>query len=218
MSWEIEKQKFLAADSEKATQQTVRIECEPREQADERALLVAEFRKVASQLGELRRRETHLLRRTALLEIEGRQKQASVEAQSAESARLKAEVAGARHSIEAQSAESAHLKAELAGARHSIEAQSAESAHLKAELAEYRHRLAELDQALEAQTHQLKFERRQGDARRRRTEELEAQLQLVKASTSWRLTRPLRWVAGKFPWFTRQLKRLLKFVWGVLAV
>ena len=100
MSGEIERKKF-ATDSERTGQQIVRLETETREQAGERAILAAEFRKAASQLGELRRRDTHLLRRVALLELERRHEQASFEAQSAELARLNAELADARHRLEA---------------------------------------------------------------------------------------------------------------------
>src|SRR5262245_25507462 len=39
------------------------------------------------------------------------------------------------------------------------------------------------------------------------------QLQSLKASTSWRLTRPLRWFAEKFPWSARQLRRVIKLFW-----
>ena len=127
---------------------------------------------------------------------------------------------------------------QLADARHSLEAQSAESVRLSTELSEARHRLTELDRALEAQARQLELKRRQGDARRKRTEDLEAalesrsaevtslsaqvtdatmQLQLLTASTSWRLTRPLRRFAEQFPWSVRQLKRVLKLFWEALT-
>jgi hypothetical protein len=172
MSGEMERKKFVV-DPEKAGQQIVHLETETREEGGEQALLAAEFRKVASQLGELRRREIHLLRRVALLEAERRQEQASFEAQSAESNRL------------------------------------------NAELSEARCRLTELDRALEAQARQLELKRRQGDARRKRTEDLEAALESrsaevisLKESTSWRFTRPLRWFAEGFPRSARQLKRI----------
>jgi hypothetical protein len=90
----------------KALQTIHCLDAETREQAIEPTLLGAEFRKVSSQLGELRRRETHLLRRIAFLE--------------------------------------------------------AETTHLKAE--------------------------------RKRTDDLAMQFQ---ASKSWRVTRPLRWLANK---------------------
>ena len=108
-----------------------------------------------------------------------------------------------------------------------------------------------MERALEAQTPQLELKRRQGDARRKRTEDLEAvlesrsaevaglnaqltdarhriielrsaliaevmQLQSVKVSTSWRLTLPLRWFAGKFPWSACRLRRVLKLRFGEL--
>jgi hypothetical protein len=172
MSGEIERKKF-AVDSDRASQQIVRLETETQEEVGDPALLAAEFRKVASQLGELRRRETHLLRRVAFLETERRQEQALLEAQLAEMPRL------------------------------------------NAELSETRGRLAELDRALEAQARQLELKRRQGEARRKRTEDLEAALESrsaeilsLKESASWRLTRPLRWFAEKFPQSARQLKRV----------
>jgi hypothetical protein len=69
---------FLGGDNEmskgieqkKALQPINCLEADTREQVIEPALLAAEFRKVSSQLGELRRRETHLLRRIAFLEAE----------------------------------------------------------------------------------------------------------------------------------------------------
>ena len=96
------------------------LEAETREQVIEPPLLAAEFRKVSSQLGELRRRKTHLLRRIAFLEDE-----------------------------------TTYLKAE--------------ATHLKAE------------------TTYLKAERKRAD-------DLVMQFQ---ASTSWRITQPLRWLAKK---------------------
>jgi chromosome segregation ATPase len=143
------------------TGQIVRLETETdmREQPGERAILAAEFRKAAFQLGELRRRDTYLLRRVALLEHERRYVQASFETQVTESARLNAELADARHHLEA-----------------ALEAQSAESARLNAELADIRHRITELERALEAQARQSESKRHQGDARRRRTEDLHAAL------------------------------------------
>ena len=42
------------------------------------------------------------------------------------------------------------------------------------------------------------------------------QFQSVMMSTSWRLTLPLRWFAGKFPWSARQLRRILKLFWEAL--
>jgi hypothetical protein len=57
-------------EQRKALQTIDCLDAEAREQAIEPALLGAEFRKVCSQLGELRRRETHLLRRIAFLEAE----------------------------------------------------------------------------------------------------------------------------------------------------
>jgi hypothetical protein len=200
MSGEIERKKF-AADSERTGQSKVSMEAEMREQAGEQTILAAEFRKLASQLGELRRRETHLLRRVALLEIERRQEQASREAQSAELTRLNTELSEARHKEQA-----------------SLEAQSAELIRLNTELSQARHRITELDRALEAQGRQLELNRRQGDARRKRTEHLEAALESrlaevasLKGSISWRLTRPLRWFAEKFPWSARRPKHILKF-------
>jgi hypothetical protein len=234
MSGKIERKKF-AMDSVRTGQQIVRLETETdmREQPGEQAILAAEFRKAAFQLGELRRRDTYLLRRVALLEHERRYVQAPFETQVTESARLNAELADARHHLEA-----------------ALEAQSAESARLNAELADIRHRITELERALEAQARQLESKRHQGDARRRRTEDLDAalesrsaevaglnaqltgarhriadltsaleakvaQLQSVMISTSWRLTRPLRWVAEKFQWSARQLRRVLNLFWEV---
>jgi hypothetical protein len=54
----------------KALQTIDCLNAETRELAIEPTLLGAEFRKVSSQLGELRRLETHLLRRIAFLEAE----------------------------------------------------------------------------------------------------------------------------------------------------
>jgi predicted RNase H-like nuclease (RuvC/YqgF family) len=146
MSEQIEQKKKLAADAEKARQQIIPQEAETREQAGKPALLAAEFRKVASQLGELRRRETHLLRRVAFLKAE-------LEAGSTRVASLKAE-------LEAESTRVASLKAEL-------EAESTRVASLKAEL----------------------------EAERKRADGLEAQVMGLRGSTSWRATRPLRWLA-----------------------
>jgi hypothetical protein len=53
-------------EQKKALQPINCLEADTREPT----LLAAEFRKVSSQLGELRRRETHLLRRIAFLEAE----------------------------------------------------------------------------------------------------------------------------------------------------
>ena len=150
-----------------------------------------------------------------------------------ESARLNAELADARHhleaALEAQSAESARLNAELADIRHRIteleraleaqarqleskrhqgdarrrrtedlhaalESRSAEVAGLNAQLTHACHRIADLTSALEAKV---------------------TQLQSVMMSTSWRLTRPLRWFAGKFQWSARQLRRVLNLFWEV---
>jgi glycosyltransferase involved in cell wall biosynthesis len=62
-------------------------------------VIVAEFRKAVSQLGELRRRETHLLRAMALLEFEQFQTKETLEIQSAKAARLQAELGDARHRV-----------------------------------------------------------------------------------------------------------------------
>ena len=249
---ELERKK-LGSDSERPSQHVVHLDAETRDQAaSERALLAAEFRKAASQLGELRRRETHILHRVAILELERRNEKASLEAQSAESARLNGELADALHRItesdraletqtrqfelelrheqvllqaqstdsarlnaeladardritkldraleaqarreqvllEAQSAESAHLNAELADARHRIEellgTQSAESARLNAQLTDARRRISELELALVAQERQLELKRRQADARRGRTEDLEAGLEARSAEVA----------------------------------
>jgi hypothetical protein len=212
MSGEIERNKF-ELDSERASQQKVDTAARTREHAGEQALLAAEFRKVASQLGELRRREIHLLRRVALLEAERRKEQSLLEAQSAESSRLKTELSEASVRVTQLDRALALLEAERRKEQSLLEAQSTESSRLKTELSEASVRVTQLDRALEAQARQLELNRRQGDARRKRTEDLEAALAEVaslKGSTSWRLTRPLRWVAAKSPGFARQLKHVLK--------
>lgn len=62
-------------------------------------LILSEFRKVASQLGELRRRETKLLRRVAVLELELGQARTALENQSTEAGRLRNELAGAHSRV-----------------------------------------------------------------------------------------------------------------------
>ena len=224
---ELERKK-LGSDSERPSQHVVHLDAETRDQAaSERALLAAEFRKAASQLGELRRRETHILHRVAILELERRNEKASLEAQSAESARLNGELADALHRItesdraletqtrqfelelrheqvllQAQSTDSARLNAELADARDRVtkmdrdfeaqarheqvllEAQSTESARLNAQLTDARRRISELELALVAQERQLELKRRQADARRGRTEDLEAGLEARSAEVA----------------------------------
>src|SRR6478609_5146336 len=98
---ELERKPF-ATDSDRTDKQIVHLDVEMREHTGgERAVLAAEFRKAASQLGELRRRETHLLRKVALLELERRHEQVALESSSAESTRLNAELVDARHRLEA---------------------------------------------------------------------------------------------------------------------
>jgi len=142
---ELERKK-LGSDSERPSQHVVHLDAETRDQAaSERALLAAEFRKAASQLGELRRRETHILHRVAILELERRNEKASLEAQSAESARLNGELADALHRItesdRALETQTRQFELELRHEQVLLQAQSTDSARLNAELADARHRI-----------------------------------------------------------------------------
>ena len=136
--------------------------------------------------------------------------EASLEARSAESARLKAELADARYRItelecalEAQ-ARQLELKRRQEDARRrrtedleaALEFRSAEVASLSVQLTDASHRIVELRSALGAEV---------------------IQLQSVKMSTSWKLTLPLRRFAEKFPWSARQLRRVLKLFWEALT-
>jgi hypothetical protein len=240
---EIKRTKFVA-EAEREDQQIVRLEAETLEQTRERVLLAAEFRKVASQLGELRRRETQLLRRVALVEIEKRQQEASLEVQSAETARLNAELAELRRhqreldrALEAQGRQ-LELKRRQAGTRRtrleelearlqSLQADARRTKELEAQL-QLLQADAQRTKELEAQLQSLQSEApriKETEAQlqfllqveAQRTKVLEAQLRLFKESTSWRLTRPLRWVSRRLPRFTPRLKHALKIFWETLS-
>jgi hypothetical protein len=77
------------------TAETTADRTEQSEHAVDEELILSEFRKAVSQLGELRRRETQLLRRVALLEHEQGQARTAFEYQSTEAGRLRNELAGA---------------------------------------------------------------------------------------------------------------------------
>ena len=116
------------------TGETTADPTEQGKQAVDEELILSEFRKAVSQLGELRRRETQLLRRVALLEYEQDQARAALDSQSADAARLRDELASARSRV-----------AELEGA---LEARCNE-------LGITHSRVMELEGALEVQSREL---------------------------------------------------------------
>jgi GT2 family glycosyltransferase len=126
-------------------QHKAHLKPEGQEQADDKDLLAAEFRKTALQLGELRRREIHLLRRVALLELERSQIEGALELQKErQNAALTEQAAGAenlRRELAVAKADSERLRAELArvttieeGLKAELTQKSAESNALRSEI------------------------------------------------------------------------------------
>jgi glycosyltransferase involved in cell wall biosynthesis len=132
--------------------------------------------------------------------------EAQLACRSEEEARLAAEFARSGDQVAA-------LKTELA-------ARSAAVARLEAELAAARARLAELE--AERAAHKVEKGDRDAELVRARdhagqlARELamtQQELQWTIASTSWRLTRPLRWLATASPKLARYGRRLMNSIW-----
>ena len=139
-----------------------------------------------------------------------------------EVARLKQDQDAAAQDLETRSATVAHLQRELGltrlrakGLEQALEAKAAAVASLENELGATRRQAAKSEQELEARSAAMaRFERELTGARRHIAElgsRLEGQareLLSIKASTSWRVTRPVRWI-GAHASLARQLRRAL---------
>src|ERR1043166_1004550 len=100
----------------------------------------------------------------------------------------------------------ANLSGELTSAREQIVTINDRVAKLQIELAENHARAERLEESLAA--HQSRLA--QSEAR---VAASELELETIRRSTSWRLTGPLRVIAGRNPWLARRGRQALKLIW-----
>ena len=124
-----------------------------------------------------------------------------LEMRSAEVSRLTADLTTTRSAVTELEREAALRKTALSTAKMQLETElamtRAQAVQRNADLVDTRRRLSELTGTLEERSRELHS---------------------LRASASWRVTKPLRLFATKFPWLSRQVWRIAKVAWWCLTL
>jgi 2-polyprenyl-3-methyl-5-hydroxy-6-metoxy-1,4-benzoquinol methylase/predicted nucleic acid-binding Zn-ribbon protein len=203
----------------------------------QRAELVATKTQAAEREAQLGMARSHLAQREAALaasRIEAAEREAVLAASRAQVAERNAEVAAAKARVVERDAELAATKTQVAKHQTELAATRTQVAEHQAELAAARTQVAEHQTELAAAStqvadHQTELAmastqvaqyqadvadlRHHAEALNRELEFQRQRVDALNASTSWRLTRPLRWTAAKFPWLKEQSRRVVTHLW-----